>query len=246
MNKKTISIMVPALNEEDNIVSTVNSIVSVLSKYVDNYEIFLIDDGSTDNTGRIANKLSLINKKVKTIHHKHPKGMGFCYREGLKKAVFEYYMYIPGDNQFPKEALKKMVAKLGQADIIIPYVTNMNIRPVLRQWLSHTFTFIVNFLFGLRVPYYNGTVIHKTKLVQSAIPKTNGFAYQAETLVRLLKNSATYTTVSYEMVERKAGSTSAFKLKNIESVFKSIVSLFWELQILGHFTIPTKYEKSKS
>lgn len=229
--KINISIMVPSLNEEENIEDTINEIKSGLKGLVKDYEIIIFNDGSTDNTGKIAEKLTKKNKKITVIHNKVPRGMGYCYREGLKRSKYEYYMYIPGDNQFPQKALWKMLSQTGKADIIIPYVTNMNIRPILRQWLSATFTHTINILFGLKVSYYNGTVIHKKKLLMTALPKTHGHAYQAEILVRLIKRGASYTEVGYNMVERHAGSTSAFKIKNVKSVFKSIFFLFWELQL---------------
>ena len=172
-----------------------------------------------------SDQLAKKNKHLKIIHHKTPKGMGYCYREGLKLAKYKYYMYIPGDNQFPGKALKKMLRYIGETDIIIPFVTNMNIRPLARQWISALFTFLINLLFSLNIKYYNGTVIHRVKLLKKALPKTDGHAYQAEILVRLIKSGATYSEVGYEMVERRTGLTSAFKLKNVKSVFKAILTL---------------------
>lgn len=227
--------MVPALNEQVNIEKTISEILKGLKGKLDDYEILIFNDGSKDKTGDIANSLSKKNKKIKVIHHKKPQGMGSCYREGLSKAKFEYYMYIPGDNQFPSAALSRMIAKIGQADIIIPYVTNMNIRPLSRQLLSASFTKILNAAFGLNVSYYNGTVIHKAELLKTALPKTDGHAYQAEILVRLLKNGATFKEIGYDMYERKGGSTSAFKWKNVKSVFSSISNLFWDVRIRSLF-----------
>src|SRR3989344_2097930 len=229
--KIRISVMVPSLNEEENLEDTIDEIKSGIKGTTNSYEVIIFNDGSTDSTGKIAEKIAQKDKHVTVFHNKTPRGMGFCYREGLKKAKFEYYMYIPGDNQFPGKALKKMLLEVGKADIVIPYVTNMNIRPVLRQLLSATFTHSINMLFGLNISYYNGTVIHKKNLLETALPKTHGHAYQAEILVRLIKRGASYTEVGYNMVERYAGSTSAFKLKNVKSVFRSILSLFWELQL---------------
>lgn len=231
MSKKRLSIMVPALNEQDNIEKTVNEILKGVKGKLDDYEILIFNDGSTDRTGDIAQKLSNKNKRIKVINHKKPQGMGSCYREGLAKAKFEHYMYIPGDNQFPSAALSRMLTKIGQADIIIPYVTNMNIRPLTRQILSSGFTKILNAAFNLNVSYYNGTVIHKTALLKTALPKTDGHAYQAEILVRLLKRGATFKEIGYDMYERRGGKTSAFKWKNVKSVFSSIANLFWEVQV---------------
>lgn len=223
--------MVPALNEQDNIAKTIIEIEKGLNGKLDDYEIIIFNDGSKDKTGEIAQALSKKNKKIKVIHHRNPKGMGSCYREGLSKARFEHYMYIPGDNQFPSSALSRMISKIDQADIIIPYVTNMHIRPLLRQFLSSAFTKILNFSFGLNISYYNGTVIHKTILLKTALPNTDGHAYQAEILVRLLKRGATFKEIGYDMYERTGGKTSAFKWKNVKSVFSSISNLFWEVQL---------------
>lgn len=229
--KKRLSIMVPALNEQDNIEKTILEIEKGLRAKLDDYEILIFNDGSKDSTGEIAEVLSKRNRKIKIIHHRTPKGMGSCYREGLSKARFEHYMYIPGDNQFPASALSRMISKIDQADIIIPYVTNMNIRPLTRQFLSSAFTKILNLFFGLKVSYYNGTVIHKSSLLKTALPKTNGHAYQAEILIRLLKRNATFTEIGYNMYERKGGKTSAFKWKNVKSVISGIGNLFWEIQL---------------
>jgi len=216
--------MVPALNEEGNLEYTINNIQQGAKNNIEDYEILVFNDGSTDKTGKIANKLAQKNKKILVTHHRINKGLGYCYRDGLRKARFEYYMYIPGDDQFPKEALAKMLKKIGTADIVIPYVTNMHIRPILRQWLSHTFTFLINTFFNL-------TVIHRTDLLRPVPLTTSGFAYQAEALVRLLKSGASFTEVGYEMVERKTGLTSAFRIKNIKSVAELLLKLFWEIQI---------------
>lgn len=231
--KKELTIMVPALNEEGNLKNTVKAIQQSLSKLVKNYEIIIFNDGSKDMTGKVADNLAKKDMRIRVKHNKVPKGMGYCYKEGLKIAKYNYYMYIPGDNQFPKKALLKLIKHLGKTDIIIPYVTNMYIRHWSRRILSYLFTFMVNLLFGLNVRYFNGTVIHKTSLVKKALPKSDGHAYQAEILVKLIKNGATYIEVGYDMVERKTGLTSAFKLKNIKSVILAIITLFLDIQVFN-------------
>lgn len=235
--------MVPALNEEDNLENTIEEIKHGIDRKLSHYEIIIFDDGSTDKTGIIAdslakkNKHSLsIDKKIRVVHNRPNRGMGYCYRRGLQMARFEYYMYIPGDNQFPYYALSRMLEKIGTADIIIPYVTNMNIRPLARQLISSFFTILLNVLFGLKVTYYNAPVIHKTALLKGALPKTDGHAYQAEILVRLIKAGASYKEVGFKMKERRSGRTSAFKLKNILGVIKTVALLLWEIDIMGPAT----------
>lgn len=233
MTKKKLSIMVPAYNEENNLEGTIKEIKKGIGKKLADYKIIIFDDFSTDNTGKIADRIAKKDKKIRVVHNKPNRGMGYCYREGQKLARFPYYMYIPGDNQFPYYALSLLIDKLGRVDIIIPYVTNMNIRPLLRQWISSAFTFLLNFIFALKIKYYNAPVIHKTKLLRQVPQNPNsGHAYQAEILVKLLKAGASYVEVGYDMYERKRGKTTAFKWKNIKRVLGTIIPLFWQLQIL--------------
>lgn len=229
--RKRLSIMVPAYNEEGNLEGAIEEIMAGANDNLDNFEIFIIDDHSKDKTPKIADSLAKKNKKIKVIHHLQNQGLGYSYREGLRLAKFEYYMYIPGDNEFPTKAFVAMLRKIGSADIIIPYVDNMHVRTFSRRMISNTFTFLMNLLFGLGVPYFNGTVIHKTQLLREIPSTTNGFAYQAEILVRMIKRGASYASIGYSMVGRQAGETSAFRLRNVRSVAELLLRLFWEVQI---------------
>lgn len=240
-----LSIMVPAFNEEDNLENTVREIEAGLSGKVKDYEIIIFNDGSTDKTGEIAESLAKKDKRLRIVHNNPNKGMGYCYITGQKLARFEYYMFIPGDNQMPAKGLGILTSRIGEADMIVPYVTNMNIRPILRQWISQIFTIILNLLFGFRMTYYNASVIHKTQLLRGVPQNPNsGHAYQAEILIRLLKAGASYVEVGYPMTERSAGKTTALKWKNIKRVIGTLVPLFWEMQILKKPPIHRQAQKN--
>lgn len=233
--------MVPAYNEENNLENTIKEIKRGLAKKLSDYEIIIFDDGSTDKTGEVAENLAKKDKKVRVVHNHPNRGMGYCYRAGQKIASFEHYMFVAGDNQMPASGFRILTDKIGEADIVIPYVTNMNIRPLLRQWISRTFTIILNLLFGYKLRYYNASVIHKTKLLLGVPQNPNsGHAYQAEILIRLLGAGANYIEVGYSMIERSAGKTTAFKWKNIKRVIGTLVPLFWEIKILKKQPVSTK------
>lgn len=233
MEKKRLSIIVPAFNEERNLENTIKEIKRGVGRKLSGYEIIIFDDGSTDKTGEISEKLAKKDKHIKVVHNNPNRGMGYCYRTGQKLARFEYYMYIPGDNQFPAKALSLLIDKIGKADIVIPYVTNMNIRPIMRQLISSLFTLLLNLFFGLKITYYNAPVIHETKILRGVVQNPDsGHAYQAEILVKLLLSGASYVQVGYKMYERSAGKTTAFKWRNIKRVVWTLVPLFWEIKVL--------------
>lgn len=227
MLKKRLSIFVPAYNEQGNIEGAVKKIHSIVPKYCSEYEIIIVNDGSTDNTGKIINRLAKKDKKIKPLHNDINRSMGYSYFRAVGEAKFEYLMTIFGDDDHPSESIERILSKMGQADIIIPYYTNLHLSKTwLRHVISITYTHIVNSITGLTVGYYNGITLHKTHLVKQVPVRSTGFGFQCETIVYLLKNGATYLQVDVLNDDRKTGGTAAFKIKNIISVAKSFLRMY--------------------
>lgn len=228
---RSITVIVPALNEEGNIVGTITSITPVLEKNFDDYEIFLFDDGSTDRTGPLADELASKNKKIRVIHNKTPLGLGYNYKRGVKEATKDYVIMIPGDNEITGDSYETMFKAAGQKDIVIPYTVNSEIRPLGRQILSKAYTMVMNLISGFNVKYYNGTVVHKREIIQSVPIETDSFAYQAEALIRLIKTGKTYVETPMYIVDRAHGKSKALKMKNVIRVSKSVFKLFYEFRL---------------
>lgn len=229
--EKSITFIVPALNEEKNLAATINSIYSITHhNRVGNFEIFIFDDGSTDRTGEIANDLAKKHKKIKAIHNEINKGLGYNYKKGVGLARKNYIMMIPGDNEISPDAIGAIIDSIGKADIIIPYQGNQEDRPFIRRILSHTFTFGLNLLFFLKIKYYNGPVIHKAEIIKKYPVKTSSFAYQAEALIKILKDGYSYYELSMT-IQETGRPTTVFKPKRVIALIKAIIQLFWEMQI---------------
>ncbi|MDI6735202.1 MAG: glycosyltransferase [bacterium] len=229
--KPTISIIIPALNEENNIKPTIEEVLSGIGDKFTDYEILIFDDGSSDKTGIIADELAVKNPKIKVIHNIKTKGLGYNYKEGVTLAKNDYIVWFPGDNGLSVESIEKVMNKVGEADIIIPYTLNTWVRPLSRRIISKVFVWGINLLFNIKVKYYNGTVVFKRELIQSISISTNSFAFQSEALVKLLKKGYNYVEVGYNVKERQYGKSKAFQLKNIINVFKTIINLFWQIYI---------------
>lgn len=231
--KPSISIIVPCYNEEGNLRGTIEAIKGALasSGRFSSFEILVYNDRSTDGTGPLADEIAKNEKGVKVIHNPKNMGFGFNYTDGVKRATKDYVMMVPGDNEIPARAIEKVMALAGEADVIIPYTANPEVRPLSRRVISRAFVAIINTLFGLSVTYYNGTCLLKTKLLKKVPLKTWGFAYMAAILVRLLKSGASYTEVGVAIAQRNAGRTKAFAMKNVVSVVKAILTLFWDVRV---------------
>ena len=82
-----LSFFFPALNEEDNVAPIVEEAVAVLPRFADDIEITVVDDGSTDRTGGIADELATKDPHVRVIHHGTRRGYGGAVRSGLRAAT---------------------------------------------------------------------------------------------------------------------------------------------------------------
>lgn len=232
-NKPSISIIVPCLNEEGNLNGTIECIKKALasSGAFSDYEILIFNDCSTDSTGRLAEEIKKRETGVKVIHNPKNMGFGYNYTEGVKQAQKDYIIMVPGDNEIPTEAIRKVFALTGKADLVIPYTANTHVRPLSRRMISSLFVAGMNTLFGLSLKYYNGTCVIKSALLKKVPLKTWGFAYMAAILVRLLRSGASFIEVGVDISQRSTGKSKAFRIKNIVSVFSAISNLFWEVRV---------------
>lgn len=225
--RNSISIIMPALNEEANLEAAVKCTREVLNRYFLDWEICIFNDGSTDGTGALAEHLASQDSRLRVFHHARPHGLGGVYQKGIESATKEFVMMIPGDNENGSESLGDIFALAGEADMVIPYVVNPQVRPWKRRTLSRAFVRIVNFVTGLRIRYFNGTVLHRTEVIRSLKLRTSGFGYSAEAIVRLIKRGCSYREVGISLAGRPQGRSKALHLSNVIRVTKFLGGLIF-------------------
>ena len=230
----SLTLIIPAYNEEKNIEGTVEDILPFLLQ-LESYEILIFDDHSTDQTGKLCDQMAAKNSHLRVIHNTQNMGLGFNYKEGVRQARKDYVLMIPGDRDMRPQTYETLFQKMGSTDMVICYTGNIEIRPMARQLVSKTFTGMMNFLFGTKLKYFNGIVLHKRNIIQSISIETNGFAYQAEALIKLLKKGHSYEQTPQWIFERQHGSSKAFYPKNIYRVLKALIQLFFKIQIQKNY-----------
>jgi dolichol-phosphate mannosyltransferase len=226
---RTISVIIPALNEEANILGAVDEVIAALGNRFEDYELLLFDDGSQDRTGELMDSLARANPRVRVTHNDQSRNLGGVYKQGIAAARFDYLFLVPGDNEITGSALVRTLDAIGKADLVIPYPTNMHVRPWIRRIGSRAYTFLINLLFGRRLNYYNGTVICRTADARSIIIRTDSFAYQSEALLKLLRAGKTYVEVGIEIRPLPGRRSNALRLRNLIAVFKAVRHLVVEI-----------------
>jgi glycosyltransferase involved in cell wall biosynthesis len=116
-----LSIFFPFWNEEANVRFVVENAIPTAKEIAKEWEILVIDDGSSDNTYKEGLKLSEEYKNVKVITHSPNRGYGAALREGFEKAKYEYIVFTDGDRQFDFTEAKKFIPIINNADIVIGF-----------------------------------------------------------------------------------------------------------------------------
>jgi dolichol-phosphate mannosyltransferase len=225
----TISFVIPALNEEKVVGVFVAQVIERVRGRFKDYEVILVNDGSTDSTGPIMDGFARANDKVRVIHNARNIGFGSSFERGLREARFEYVMLLCGDGGFPAASLPPVFDQIGTADIVIPWMVNLKeIKSTGRYLLSRTYTALVNLSFGLRLRYYNGLPVHRKDLLEKISITSNGFGFQAEILVKLLRSGASYVEVGVNGAEETKQS-DALRMKNWLGVGSTVYHLVREV-----------------
>lgn len=226
-SKYDVSFFVPCLNESGNVKPTLETIRRAALNQKLTHEVLLFDDASKDSTVQEAREFAQEHPEVnlKIIENKARRGLARNYVDGAYIAEGEYYMLVNGDNAEPQETLEKILALKGSADIIVPVFQGNDRRTPLRRVISSMFTFLVNFVSGFSINYYNGPALHRRFNVVRWHADTDGFAYQAEIITRLVQEGATYKEVIVGNSDRVLGASSALSGKNFLAIVHSLLQI---------------------
>jgi len=225
--KPSISVIIPALDEEAIIERTVRESLDTLGEYANDFEILLINDGSKDATGALMESLAKEHPKIRVFHNKTNRGFGASFMRGVGEARCENVMLICGDEKHPQPRLRELLKHTGEAEIIVGHVINLReLKTPFRYAISRLCTHFLNTLFGMRLQYYCGSAVFPLKILTSIPIVSTGFAFQAEILIKLIKSGHSYKEVGHRFDPKVRSKRSrVFTWKNLSSVTKTIFSL---------------------
>ncbi len=146
----SISIIMPAFNEEENIKKAVTDINSHIKTKFKKYEIIVVNNGSQDKTKSIVENLIKNNKHVILINIKKNIGYGKGLRTGFENAKNNLIFYTDADNQFEIKELNLLMPLIEKFDIVCGYRKDRQ-DPKMRIIIANVYNFIIRLLFNLKV-----------------------------------------------------------------------------------------------
>jgi len=147
-----ISVFLPAYNEEKNLNSTVKNVLENLKKNFSEWELIIVNDGSKDKTGEIADLWAKKDKRVKAIHHNPNQGYGPALISGLYACKYPWISFIDSDGQFDFSEITNFVKtqEKTKADLVIGFYKKRQVS-FSRKLNTKLWQVIVWLLFGLNV-----------------------------------------------------------------------------------------------
>jgi glycosyltransferase involved in cell wall biosynthesis len=227
---QSLSVMVAAYNEAESLEGAVSDVLSVLSDVAE-LEVIIVDDGSTDGSAEIADRLSAEHPAVRVIHHPHNLGIAAVYRTGLEAATKQFFTWIGGDREIAAESIRDVVEAIGQADLVIPYHANAEARPWHRRLVTWLCTQQINVLFGCSLHYYQGPTVYPRELALRIPVQNQGFFFASEMLIRALSLGLTWVEVGLHHQEREHGTSNAVKPIHLLTAQFSVLVLWFTLRL---------------
>lgn len=185
---ESLSVFLPAFNEEENIIRVLKQTLSLLPDIAAEYEVLVINDGSSDNTAKVVEEFARKNKEVKLVNHETNKGYGAALKSGFYSSKFKYITYMDADGQFDFSEINKLIPELEGNDVVVGYRIKRADKKT-RVIVGHMWTFLMGILLGVKLKDIDcGFKIIKSEVID-AIPKleSNGATISAELLAKAKK-----------------------------------------------------------
>ena len=227
-----LSIFFPAFNEQLNIESTVQKALDVAKgvKEIGKFEIIVVDDGSIDCTGEVAERLALEIPEVRVVHHERNRGYGAALKTGFYNSRYEWIVFADSDGQFDFSEVKKFLAKRNEGDLIIGYRIK-RADPFFRKINAVLWGLLPRIFFGLRVRDLDcGFKLVKKRVIEEIEPlESDGAFVTTELLVKAKKRGFIISEVGVHHFPRSYGLQTGANIRVIFKAFKGLLSLWKKL-----------------
>ena len=226
-----LSYFFPAHNEEANVRELVAEALEALPTLAEVFEIIVVNDGSRDATGAIADELAAANLGVvRAVHHPTNLGYGAALLSGFRAAGHELVAFTDGDRQFRVADLGRLTARLGEADradAVVGYRIK-RADPLIRTIYARLYRFANRVWFGLKVRDVDcACKLFRRDALAGIAVESGGAFFSAELLIKLHAAGRSIAEVGVPHHPRTAGSPTGAK----PSVILRAVRDFWSLRL---------------
>jgi len=221
----SITVFFPCHNEQANVQRVTEQAVQVLETLGADYEVIIVDDGSRDETGRIADELAQSNPRVRAIHHERNRGYGAALQSGFRAATKELVFYTDGDGQFDIGEMPGLLPLMADFDIVSCYRISRQ-DPLMRKINGWLWTRMIRLAFSLRVRDVDCAFkLYKRRLFEEITMESTGALIDTEILARAVRRGYRIAQRGVRHYPRTAGQQTGANWRVILRAFKELLQL---------------------
>ena len=226
-----ISIVFPAFNEEQNLEGVVTSALKILPHMTNSFEIIIVNDGSRDQTGAVAERLTTLSDAVRVIHHPQNRGYGAALKSGIEQAKKDLIFFCDSDGQFTLEDLHRLLAWIDRYDMVIGYREKRQ-DPFHRRMNAKGWNLLVRALFGLKVRDIDCAFkVFRRQIFDRIGIDTVGAMVNTEILSRSLRSGFTMKEVPVRHFPRQFGEQTGAKPRVILKAFAELAKMYVKIYL---------------
>jgi glycosyltransferase involved in cell wall biosynthesis len=227
----TLSYFFPAHNEEANLEGLVSEALETLPSLAETFEIVIVNDGSRDATGRIADDLTAANPGlVRAVHHPTNLGYGAALLSGFRAARHDHVAFTDGDRQFRVADVGRLIDRMAgpdAPDIVVGFRIK-RADPLVRTLYARAYRLANRIFFGLKVRDVDcACKLFRRASLEGIAIESGGAFFSAELLIKLQAAGRSVAEVGVPHHPRTAGSPTGAK----PSVVLRAVRDFWRLRL---------------
>lgn len=220
-----VSAVLPAYNEEANILGCVESVRSAIERITTNLEIIVVNDGSADRTGPIAEALAREDRRIRVIHHERNRGYGAALRSGFAAATKGFVFYTDTDCQFDLTEFERLVALVPGADVVTGYRENRQ-DPLHRRFNAGVYKRMLGTFFDLRVRDVDCAFkIWRSDVLKSLSLSSDSIFISAEALIKAARRGSVIREVGVSHLPRLYGKQTGNSPATLVHAFRELLKL---------------------
>lgn len=230
---KSITIVLPAYNEEESLPAAVDRVLEVMPDLVAEYEVLVVDDGSTDGTREIAlGLMEEFHPRVRLAAHEQNRGYGAALRTGFALSRFDLVFYTDSDNQFDVSDLRHFLPLIDDYDLIVGFRV-YRYDAVLRSFLSWVYNRIVSILFRVRVRDVDCSFkLFRREVLEKIVVECDDFFVDAELVAKARRWNFRLLEKGVRHYPRSAGETTV-RASHVFTTLRRIALMWWRIYLPG-------------
>ena len=230
--QRRLSIVLPAFNEEGNIVTALKRARAISERLCEDHEVIVVDDGSTDSTAALVEEVAEGDPRVRLVRHGSNRGYGDALRSGFRAARMDLVFFTDADNQFDMDELERFLPWAERVDVVAGYRLNRQ-DTWFRRLNAKGWNYLVRVLFYVPVRDIDCAFkLFRRDLLERLDLESVGAMVNTELMVKLGRSGAGVVELGVTHLPRTSGKARGANPRVIAKAFSELFAMYRRLH--GH------------